>query len=104
VDVQGLIWFTDGYNGEYETEVEICVLKTRLLFSTSIEIYKRRLWKGAFLSINGSARGTWRASYYAGDFERQVKKGSGNNAVLPMGALRRESGGKASLVEPLKCM
>ena len=35
---------------------------------------------------------------YAGDFERQMKKGSGNRTPLNEGALRGEPGGRAPLL------
>jgi hypothetical protein len=62
------------------------------------EIYKRRLWKEASLSIRGSAEGNWRGSFFTRHFERQVKNGSGNDAPVPMGALRVEHGGRPSLL------
>jgi hypothetical protein len=54
MDVQELVWFTDGSGTEYGTEAGIYRLKTWLLFSLGKEIYNRRLWRGASLSIGGS--------------------------------------------------
>jgi len=44
----------------------------------------------------------WKHLYQ--NFERQVKEGSENDAPLPVGALRGEPGGRASLLESLKYM
>jgi len=53
--VQGLIWFSDGSRTKQRTKVGIYGSKTRLFFSMSKEIYRRRFWKEASLSIRGSA-------------------------------------------------
>jgi hypothetical protein len=37
--------------------------------------------------------GTWREDFFTRDFERQVKKGSGDRASLSVGAVRGEHGG-----------
>jgi hypothetical protein len=46
--------------------------------------------------------GTWRWAPANGDFERQMKKSSGNRASLYMGALRGEPGGRTHLLGTLK--
>jgi hypothetical protein len=68
------------------------------LFSMRKAICKRRLWKQASLSIRGSAEGNWRGRFFTRHFERKVKNGSGNDAPLPIGALRGEPGGRTSLL------
>jgi len=47
--------------------------KMRFLFSLVKEIRRRRLWKGASLSIGSSDGGMWRGGSFIGDFERQGK-------------------------------
>jgi hypothetical protein len=45
------------------------------------------------ISLHGGLiGGTWRGDFFTGDFERQVKEGSGDRASLSVGALRGEPG------------
>jgi hypothetical protein len=60
---------------------------------------KRRHLKRASLSI-GVPLGTGRG-LIVGDFERQMKEGSGNGASLSMAALRGKPGEKAPLIGAL---
>ena len=71
--------------------------KMRLLFSLGKEICRRRLWKGASLSIGSSDGGMWRGGSFTGDFERQVIEAS-----LYEGAMQGESRGTAPLLGTLK--
>jgi hypothetical protein len=51
--------------------------KMRLLFSLVKEICRRRLWKGASLSLGSSDEGMWRGGgSFIGDFERQAQEAS----------------------------
>jgi hypothetical protein len=88
IEVQWLIWFTDGSRSEEGTEIGLYGPKTRFFFSMSTKIYKRRFWQATSLSLRDSTWGIWRGSCFTRDFERQVKEGSGNYATFPMGALR----------------
>jgi hypothetical protein len=63
MDIQGFVWFTGGCGMEWGTEAGIYGPKTRLLFSVGKEICKRRLWKGASLSIGRCVGGTWRGAH-----------------------------------------
>jgi hypothetical protein len=65
------------------------------------EIWKRRLWKGAPLSIRASS-GNVEGCSFTGDFERQVKEGSGDGASRSVGALRGEPGRGAPLLGTYK--
>jgi hypothetical protein len=58
-DVQGLVWLTDGSGTEWGTE------------ALQVKICKRRLWKGASLSI-GAPSGNMEGCSFTGDLERQV--------------------------------
>jgi hypothetical protein len=42
----------------------------------------------------GPIGGTWRGDFFTGDFERQVKEGSGKGVSLSIEALRGEPGGR----------
>jgi hypothetical protein len=60
----------------WEIEAGINGPKMRLLFSLVKEICRRRLWKGASLSLGSSDGGMWRGGSFIGDFERQVLEAS----------------------------
>jgi hypothetical protein len=60
-------------------------------------MYKKALVTG--ISFHGGpVGGTWRGDFLTGDFERQVKEGSGDGASLSVGALRGEPGRGAPLL------
>jgi hypothetical protein len=52
----------------------------------------------------GPVGGTWRGDFFTGDFERQVKEGSGDGASLSVRALRGEPGRGAPLLGTSKDM
>jgi len=61
------------------------------------------LKRGSFSSLHKRRRkGNLEGELLYRNFERQVKEGSENDTPLPMGALRGEPGGRASLLEYLK--
>jgi hypothetical protein len=67
------------------------------LLGTLKDMYKKVMVPG--ISLYG---GTWKGDFFTGDFERQVKEGSGNGASLSVGALRGETGRRAPLLETYK--
>jgi hypothetical protein len=55
----------------------------------------------AGISFHG---GTCRGDFFTGDFEREVKEGSGDGASLSLGALRGEPGRESPLLRTYKDM
>jgi hypothetical protein len=80
VDIQEIVWFTDSSGTKEGTEAGIYGPRIRLLFSLGKKKCKIRLWKWASLSIGRSVEET-----LTGDFERQAKEGSGNEASICTG-------------------
>jgi len=65
---------------------------------------KHRLWKRSVSLHRGTVGGNMEGGCFAGDFERQVKEGSGNGASLSMGALLGEPEERAPLLRTLQNM
>jgi hypothetical protein len=84
MDFQALAWFTNMPGTEQGKQAGVYGPKMGLFFSLGKEIYKRRLWKGASLSIGGSDGGTCRGDSFTRDFERQVTIWRAH----PLGSLR----------------